>query len=473
MAHKTKVTFIEPAGAYSNVFAQYMTIPMLGPLYLATLAARAGFDAEILNENILSRPVIADDLADTDILCLSCLTPSIDRGRVIAREYKARRTAMGRPSRTIVGGIHASMIPEDVVDDFDQVFVGEGETKIVDLLSGKYTDKIVHGERMDNLDAVPIPNYTLLRHWQKIRYWPVMTSRGCPYECTFCSVTEMFGRGYRMRRVEQVIEEAKQYKNKWIFFVDDNFVVHKKRTDQLLELVRSNGIKRWSCQIRVEVSRNLSLVRRMSEAGCRTVYIGFESINPASLEEMHKNQTVEDVKNAIQVFRNHGINVHGMFILGSDADTAETIPLTSRFCRESGLTSVQYMILTPLPGTEFYRKMESEGRLLHKNWQYYDAMHVVFRPRHLSPEALQKGMIECFSDFYSYTHAIHDAVNLFFITLGNLFRSIRNKVYFPSWVSPLVKLFGKRVVHNWLRFNRAYLGYLNIISVSGQKNDNL
>lgn len=464
MSSSPKVLFIEPSGAYANVFAQYMTIPMLGPLYLATIARRAGFDAKVLNENILGRNINAADIADADILCFSCLTPTVERGKAIAREYKAIRAAQGKPSRTIIGGIHASMIPEDVVHDFDQVFIGEGETKIIDLLHGRITDKIVHGGRLDNLDEVPIPDPRVLVNWKKVRVWPVMTSRGCPYDCNFCSVTEMFGRGYRMKSVDKVMEEVEQFKDHWIFFVDDNFIVHKKRTQQLMEKIKQSRLKRWSCQIRVEVSRDEELVRTMSETGCRTVYIGFESINPESLKEMQKGQTVDDVKNSIRVFRNYGINVHGMFILGSDADTKETIPLTSAFCRESGLTSVQYMIMTPLPGTALYRKLESEGRLLHKQWDYYDAMHVVFRPLRLTPEELQQGMIQCFSDFYSVTHALHDAVNLFFLTAWNTIRRIHQKTYTPPWVSPLVKLLGKRVVRKWLAFNRPYLGYLHVVT---------
>jgi radical SAM superfamily enzyme YgiQ (UPF0313 family) len=269
-----------------------------------------------------------------------------------------------------------------------------------------------------------------------------------------------------MKSLDKVMEEATQYKNHWVFFVDDNFVVHKKRTKELLERVRSSHISQWSCQIRVEVSRDLELVRQMSETGCQTVYIGFESINPESLKEMQKGQTVDDVKSSIKIFKDFGINVHGMFILGSDSDTKETLPLTSKFCRDSGLTSVQYMIMTPLPGTVFYRKMESEGRLLHKRWDYYDAMHVVFQPKLMTPVELQQGMIDCFSDFYSYTHAFHDAVNLFFITAWNSVKFLNHRVYFPSWVSPLVKLFGKRIVKKWLIFNRSYLGYLSVITIS-------
>lgn len=460
--------FVEPMGSYSNVFSKYMTIPMLGPLYLATIAEKAGYEVMILNENILGRKIEAHELVEADILCVSCMTATVERGKEIAREYKELRKSQNLEARTIIGGIHASMIPEDVINDFDQVFIGEAETKILEVLSGKISDKLVYGERIEDLDSVPIPNFRLLKNGEHIKVWPIMTSRGCPYNCTFCSVTEMFGRGYRTKSIGKVMEEIKTFEKYWIFFVDDHFVVDKNRTKQLLDELQANKIHmKWSCQLRAQASRDSALIAQMRETGCQTVYIGFESINPASLQEMKKNQTVDDIKNSIKVFRDNRINVHGMFMFGCDSDHQEIFRSTSKFCKESGLTSVQYLILTPLPGTVFYKKIEAEGRLLHKNWQFYDAMHVVFQPKNLTPMALQQGMIDCFTDFYSYTNAIHEAINLFFETIGSLLKALYKKgVHFPSLTPSMVKLVGKRIVKNWIEFNKPYLGYLSVLSLN-------
>lgn len=460
-----KVVFVEPMGAYSNVFARFMSIPMLGPLYLGTIAEEAGYDVSILNENILGRGIRSDELEDVDILCMSCMTATVGRGKTIAQEYRSARESQGLPSRAIIGGIHASMIPEDVVDDFDQVFVGEAETKILDVLSGRIQDRIVHGERVQNLDSTPIPNFKLLKNWQKISIWPIMTSRGCPFNCTFCSVTEMFGRGYRTKSVERVMEEVAAYGHDNLFFVDDHFVVNKKRTRHMLDALMTNHPSMtWSCQLRTEISKDHELVAQMRQAGCRTVYIGFESINPESLLEMHKGQDVADIERSIKVFRHNRINVHGMFMFGSDSDQEGIFEETSEFCRRSGLSSVQYLILTPLPGTEFYRKIEAEGRLLHKNWQFYDAMHVVFQPKHISPLELQQGMIDCFSDFYSYANGINDALNSVSEAVVTLLKRTHSKVHFPSFSTPLLKIGGRAIVKRWLRNNAAYLGYLDIIT---------
>jgi len=283
------------------------------------------------------------------------MTATITRGKEIAREYKDVRTRAGKKSHSIIGGIHASMMPEDVINDFDQVFVGEAENHIVDLLTGKLTGKVVIGARVDDMDTLPVPDFKLLKGWERMKIFPVMTSRGCPFNCNFCSVTEMFGRGYRVRSVDKVMEEVALHRDHRIFFVDDHFVVNKTRTHEMLDKMKKMGFsgKKWSAQVRTEVTKDIHLVQRMKEAGCATVYIGFESINPESLKEMQKGQTVEDIRRSIKVFRKNGILVHGMFMFGSDSDTREIFPSTSEFCLRSGLSSVQYLVLTPLPGTEY------------------------------------------------------------------------------------------------------------------------
>lgn len=460
-----KLVLVEPTGSHSNVFAQYMSIPMLGPIYLGTIAKRAGYDVTVLNENILGRPVRPEEIADADVLGLSCLTATVDRGREIARQYKRIRNELGLPSHTVIGGIHASMMPEDVAPDFDQVFVGEAETKFLDVISCSISDKIVYGERLRDMDSLPAPDFSLLKGWQKIRVWPVMTSRGCPYACNFCSVTQMFGRGYRTRSIDKVMEDVAACPKGWAFFVDDHFVVNKKRTEEMVGRIKKvrPGLK-WSCQLRAEVGRDQELLRAMSDSGCRMVYIGFESINPESLREMDKGQTVDDIRASISAFRRERIGVHGMFMFGSDSDSKGIFEATSRFCLESRLASVQYLVLTPLPGTEHYRRIESEGRLLHKDWRFYDAMHVVFRPKNFTPAELQQGVIDSFSDFYNYGRAAGDALATFFETGDALWQSLQRKAKFPSLTPALVKAFGRKIVKDWVRFNRPYLGYLEIIS---------
>lgn len=196
---KKKVVFVEPRGAHSNVFARFMRIPMIGPVLLATIAKNAGYEAEVLNENILGRSVSSEELASADFLGLSCLTTTVNRGKEIAEKYRQIRRWRNLESKVMIGGIHASMLPDDVAECADHVVVGEGENVIVGLLEGRLRDKIVHGIPVKNLDDVPMPDFSLVKDHHRMKHIPIMTSRGCPYDCDFCSVTEMFGRGYKIR----------------------------------------------------------------------------------------------------------------------------------------------------------------------------------------------------------------------------------------------------------------------------------
>jgi radical SAM superfamily enzyme YgiQ (UPF0313 family) len=456
------ILFVEPMGTTANVFAKYMTIPLLGPVYLATIASRAGFSVQVINENILGRHISPDELLAADVLCLSCITATVERGKLISRLYRRLRKAAGLPGRTLIGGIHASMLPEDVAADFDQVVVGEAEGIILDLLSGKTKEKVVHGSQLEDLDSLPLPDFTLVKEHQKIKITPAITSRGCPFHCNFCSVTEMFGRGYRAMSPERVMREVSRYTKGSLFFADDNFAEQPGRTNAILDLMLDQGFKRpWSTQVRTNLTKRPDLVAKMKKAGCTTVYVGLESVNPQALLDMHKGQTVADIQRSIKVFHEHGILVHGMFILGNDADTPEVLKTTADFCQSSGLDYVQYMILTPLPGTQVYQAMEREGRLLHKNWDYYDAMHAVFKPKRMSPEALQRGMVECFGDFYSYTNAANEALNAVFSTAGTLVKRLYSNAHFPSYYPAMVRLVGRGILRNWIRDNRGYMKYLS------------
>jgi radical SAM superfamily enzyme YgiQ (UPF0313 family) len=502
-----KIVFVEPRGAPSNVFTKFMSIPLLGPVYLATIVKQAGYDVVVLNENILGRNVTAEELVSADVLCLSCITATSNRGKEIAVQYKAVRKAQGLDSRAIIGGIHASTIPEDVIPYFDQVVIGEAEHIILDLLAGNIKDKVVHAPRPENLDTFPVPDFTLIKNWKNRYTHSVMSSRGCPYGCNFCAVTEMFGRKYRSQSPERVMNEIMQYDRGDIFFADDHFAANLTRTNRILDLMIENDFKRpWSCQVRSDVTRNPEFVSKMRRAGCNTVYIGFESINEKSLIDMNKRQTRQDIERAIKAFHDNGIGIHGMFMLGNDADDRNVFKNTSEFCRKADLDSVQYAVLTPLPGTQTYYKLQGEQRLLHHDWQYYDGLHAVFKPTHMTAHELQKGMITCFAEFYSYTNALKKTFNAFLdaavISAKGMYSRIRlprlppmpqmphlpsvklpqlPHVKLPSVKLPVIKLpsfkpallraGGRQIINKWLLHNREYMKYLKTLSHPSPAND--
>ena len=239
----------------------------------------------------------------------------------------------------------------------------------------------------DDLDAIPIPDLNLSKAFsRKIDgkvVIPMQTSRGCPYACSFCSVTGMFGHKYRFRSTASVMAELRRYDphRHFIFFYDDNFAANAEHTKELLRAMIAARLKfQWSAQVRADVARDAELVKLMKKAGCYIVFIGFESVNPQSLKAMKKGQTVAEIARAVKVLRRRRIRIHGMFVYGFDEDDWRTVRRTVRFAKKARLASSQFMILTPFPGSDFYGKISAEQRIRFRDWNLYDAHHVVFEP---------------------------------------------------------------------------------------------
>ncbi|HET6494712.1 MAG TPA: radical SAM protein, partial [Thermoleophilia bacterium] len=236
----------------------------------------------------------------------------------------------------------------------------------------------------------------------------IMTSWGCPFACNFCSVTAMFGRKYRFRSAESVIAEIKEKKPKRIFFYDDNFAANKRRLKRLLQMMIDEGlVMPWGAQVRTDVVRDPELMDLMQRSGCDFVALGLESVSQETLDHFEKSQTVGDIEEAIDILHQYGVRSHGMFVLGAEHDNAESVRDTATFALKNRIDTVMLNILTPLPGTRQFADLETEGRLITKDWALYDAQHVVFRPRHMSPVHLQRETLRANRRFYSSRRAVN------------------------------------------------------------------
>jgi radical SAM superfamily enzyme YgiQ (UPF0313 family) len=200
-----------------------------------------------------------------------------------------------------------------------------------------------------------------------------------------------------------------------IFFVDDNFSANKKRTKELLKAVIAENIKPyWSAQVRTDVAKDEKLLRLFADSGCHMLYIGFESINPVTLKGYNKGQSLDEIVKCIKVVQAHGIEIHGMFVLGADTDDVDTIRKTADFAIDLGIDTVQFMILTPLPGTPFFTEMQQSGRLLHTDWSKYDAHHVIYKPTLMKPQTLHMETFRAMGRFYSWKYIAKHAAKLDF-----------------------------------------------------------
>jgi radical SAM superfamily enzyme YgiQ (UPF0313 family) len=461
MNEKKRVVFIEPSGSKTNVFDNYMRLPLMGSLYLGTILHNRGYDVRIWNENLLGVQVDPFEL-QADVFCLTALSVSSGRARFLASQFKKIYPS----ALVLIGGIHASLLPEEFTDVADHVVVGEAENIIADLVEGKFTEKIVQGSPVEDLDTLPIVNYRLLEGYRNLIVVPIMTSRGCPFQCNFCSVTKVFGRRYRMQSPRRILEEIENilryFKNKGFFFYDDNLTADRKRISELCDLLAGKGYTiRWTAQVRADLAKDPDLVSKMAAAGLRWVYIGFESINDETLKELHKSQTRSDIEKAIRTFHDHGVNIHGMFMFGDDNDTEENISRTVQFAIDTGIDTLQFMIITPLPGTDYYYKIKAENRLLHTNWDYYNGMFVVFRPKNMSPLKLTNATYRAYQRFYSSRRNILNGLSMLFtIFLDALVWNFANAGQYDLDI--IFKRGGaKLIVDKHSELNRHYLAYLD------------
>jgi radical SAM superfamily enzyme YgiQ (UPF0313 family) len=249
MQRGKKVVFVEPRSDSDNFFSKYMTLPLMGPIYLATILKRRGHHVAVLNESLLGHDVDVEGL-DCDFLCISALTMTAQRGYDLAERFKSSHP----DSKVIMGGIHVSMLPDEVSDCVDFIVVGEGEPVIADIVEGRISDRVVKTGHID-MDSYPIPDFSLLENSNKMYMTPMITSRGCPFGCTFCSVTEMFGRQYRTLSVNNVMKTLHKLQPRKVFFYDDNFAAIKSRTYDLVKRFKDSDLDfSWTCQVRTDVT---------------------------------------------------------------------------------------------------------------------------------------------------------------------------------------------------------------------------
>lgn len=458
-----KIILIEPKAPGRHVYST-VTMPRLGLPILGAQLKEIGHEVKFIYES--SHDILLSDIEGADIVGISATTSTAGEA------YHLADIIRNKGIKVVMGGPHVSFLTEEALAHSDYVCRGEAEVSFLELvkcledeqipaqvagLSWHRDDELVHNPdaAVTELNRVPIPDLSIFDDFNKMTTYPVMTSRGCPFDCTFCSVTTMFGHKIRLRDIDLVLEELEQYAGKQVFFCDDNFTANPRRTKTLLQemIKRKISPKWWCAQVRTDAARDEELLQLMKEAGCGMVFVGMESINPQTLQSYNKKQGVDDIEFCIKKFHQYGIMLHGMFVFGSDNDTPQTIRDTAKFALKNKIDTVQFMILTPLPGSRTYKEMEESGRLITRDWSLYDAHHVVFEPNLMLASTLQEETIRAFKKFYSL-------------------RSIGQNLFTTGWRSVLFKAAGFWLTRKWDAENAWYYKVLRKGYGSGHLEDN-
>ncbi|MDD2965061.1 MAG: radical SAM protein [Bacteroidales bacterium] len=391
------------------------------PLSLGILAALTPdlFKIKIIDENFRKFRFY-----EADLVGITAFTATAPRAYEIAAEYRQR----GIP--VVIGGIHASMVPDEAARFADSVVVGEAESVwpqiLTDFLEGQLKSR--YQGQLTNPIKQPLPRRDLF-HPGYIAA-SIQTSRGCPMNCSFCSVSAFNGHHYRYREIEEVLDELESIPQKFVFFIDDNIVgvssQAKERALQLFSGIIKRGIKKyWISQASLNFADDDQLLALAYRSGCRMIFLGVETEGIDQLTEAGKKVNLARLKdhtfNAVfNKIRRHGIGVIGGFIFGFDHDTPQTIRNRARFIRNSHLDSVQVSMLTPLPGTRLYDELKQQGRLLYTNYPYDWQRYDYFEPVHLHPSMTRHeqtlATYQAWHSIFNWSQLIFRAVKTLYAT---------------------------------------------------------
>lgn len=359
---------------------------LVPPLGLAMVAALTPPDVEVLltDENVAA----IDFQEEVDLVGITVLTITAQRAYEIASIFRSRGI------KVVLGGIHASFLPDEAGQHADAVVIGEAEETwprlIADFKANRLQKRYEQGEHLP-LNNLPVPRRDLFTKGAYLIKNTLAATRGCPYSCSFCSVSSFFGRTYRCRPVQDVVKELDTFNGgKYFFFVDDNIIGNPEFAKDLFRAMIPYKVK-WFGQASVTIAKDDELLELAAASGCIGLLIGFESISPANLKTVGKKiNVVDEYQVVIRKIHSKGIGIHGFFITGLDEDKEDVFERTVHFAQKMKLESAGFAYPMPLPGTEFYDSLNKEGRIITKEWSRY-ADEIVFEPKLMSRQALQSG----------------------------------------------------------------------------------
>ena len=380
------------------------------PLTLTTLAALAprdlNIDFSLVDESIDVVPL--DD--QVDLVGISVLTGTALRAYALARHFRLR----GIP--VVLGGVHVTTMPKEAVRYADSIVVGPAEITWPRLLRdfnygrlGKvYKDDGLPNEWLTN---IPTPCRDLQRSSGYMISNTIMATRGCQHACEFCTVPGVWP-GYAKRPVGDVIRDIQSMSGRLLAFNDVSLVDDVDYAKELFKAMIPLK-RRWGGLATVRVADDPELLDVMARSGCRYLLIGFESISPPALSEIHKEfNREEEYKSLMETLHAYGISVQGTFMFGFDSDDASIFEATVQRVIDLKVDIPRYSILTPYPGTGLYKRLLAEKRLLSCNWEDYDTMHVVFQPAKMSPDEMYRGFKWAYRETFKIPHIVRRTFSL-------------------------------------------------------------
>ena len=387
-----KILLISPRQTLAERTPSALQIPQIALQLLAGLTD-AKHEVRIVEEEFVD----VDMSLSPDLVGLSLMTANAPRGYALADHFRARG------AKLVLGGIHPSVLPEEALEHADSVVVGEAEELwpqvVADVEAGR-PKPIYKADRPADLTKVPFPRRDIGRVKRWLNVLPVMTTRGCPYSCEFCSVSAVYGRKIRNFPVDWVVHDIKRAGGKVHLILDDNIIARPAYAEELFKALKPLKIY-WVGQASMSFALREDLMRLAYESGCRGLFFGMETVSEESMRRMKKSfRDLNDVADGIRLIQAAGIRFHASVVFGFDTDDATIFQRTVDFLMTCRVHSVSFNILTPYPGTRVYAALEEDGRLFTRDWRYYNHMTVVFRPARMTALELAEGHLRARRNFY-------------------------------------------------------------------------
>jgi radical SAM superfamily enzyme YgiQ (UPF0313 family) len=418
-----RLTLVHPCIGRRAGDSSYIRTWQMEPLPPALIAGLTPPDVEVRFYDDRMEAVPFDE--PTDLVAMSVETYTARRAYQIASEYRRR----GVP--VVLGGFHASLCPDEVASHAESVVVGEAEALWPEVIDDYRhgTPKKVYRQQGRTSLAGARPDRRIFRGKRYLPVGLVEAGRGCHFKCDFCAVQTVFGATQTRRPSDEILAEvaALRGEKRLLFFVDDNITSNMAQAKEFFRALIPLQV-RWVSQASINAAHDEEFLDLLRRSGCMGVLIGFESLNPENLRAMNKtfNTMRGGYLKALENLRKHQIRLYGTFIFGYDHDTPEDFRETVAFAREQGFYIAAFNHLTPFPGTELYRRLEAEGKLLYDSWwldETYSYNKVPFRPAGMTAEEVERGCVEARREFYSWPSIVRRSVDPVNRSNGFMFRN--------------------------------------------------
>ena len=394
-----KVKMILPALTEAlSPFWRPIKYHLFPPLGLATIASffDENDDIDLQDEHV--EVLNLDD--EPDLVVIQVYITSAYRAYELAEHYRQKGAYI------VLGGLHVTSLPDEAAQHADTIFLGPGEDTwpqfLQDFRAGSPAK--IYQSKVRTLVGAPQIRRDLIKRYHYLVPNSIVVSRGCPHHCDFCYKDAFYkgGKSFYTQPVDDALAEIDRLPGKHLYFLDDHLFGHEAFASELFTGMKGMG-RVWQAAATVHSILKPGLLEQAVDAGLRSLFVGFETLDPTNLRSQHKYHNLNrDYNLAIQRVRDHGVMVNASFVYGMDSDDATVFDRTVEWAINQGVETATFHILTPYPGTKLYDQMAAANRITINNWDLYDTRHAVYTPAQMSVETLEKGYWQSYRDFYSW-----------------------------------------------------------------------